>query len=269
MTMSASKNPYEQLYDPEMEEEVELHCTEIASTSTDSSISSSSRNTKNQCRQNQKKTSSPAQDYFDKVLHDQALLDQQQAPSNKPFMSRRGRGNGHTTLHSSSVNAREKSLHDIFNLVVNSIVETKKDLQLNSSTIENPLLKNAPHNTSSAHSQISNSSSIRSPTSPQFTKASANPTGTFFTMRAQLTFRLPPSSTGVNVAEHLTKLAKASFDILPYFALLPFDHEKGQQVSDPSQIIDDKLFPDLNFLGFSKETCQFLLCMATHKRGLS
>jgi hypothetical protein len=246
-TMSVSKNPYETLYDPDMEEEVELHHTEVASTSPDSSISSSSHNNINQRRQKKRKTSPPASEDFDTVLHDQALLYQQQAPSNKPFISRRGRGGGHTTAHSRSVNATVKSLPDIFNSFTNSIDESKKSPQLPRSTIDSPSLQNTLHGTSSANSQISNSTSIRSPTSPQSTKSSANPTGAFFTIPAQLTFRLPPSSTGVNVVEHFTERAKASFDILPYFALLSFDHEKGQQVSGPSQIIDDKLFYNTYF----------------------
>jgi hypothetical protein len=65
-------------------------------------------------------------------------------------------------------------------------------------------------------------------------------TVTYHTYRAQLTFGLKPTKTGVNVAKIFTDWFIASSKSLENFSLVPFEEgEKGQQISATDQIPDD------------------------------
>jgi hypothetical protein len=77
--------------------------------------------------------------------------------------------------------------------------------------------------------------------------SSTHPAATFFTFRVQLTFRLSPTSRGVNVAELFNNWAATSFKLLTQFILLPFDDENGIQFTSLSQIQDDKAFYATSF----------------------
>jgi hypothetical protein len=87
-------------------------------------------------------------------------------------------------------------------------------------------------------------SSLSSSTTPTMTSSSnrTRSAATFYTFRAQLTFRLDPSTAGINVADHFTRWAKASFELLPQFSILPFDQDKGLQITNIDQIPAEKSF---------------------------
>jgi hypothetical protein len=67
---------------------------------------------------------------------------------------------------------------------------------------------------------------------------------TYHTYRAQLTFGLKPSKTGVNVANLFNEWFLATSKSLENFSLLPFEEgEKGQQISSAEQIpVDSTTF---------------------------
>lgn len=65
------------------------------------------------------------------------------------------------------------------------------------------------------------------------------PPKTFFMYRAQLTFGLKPTAAGVNVATLFKRWIHSSSETLPDFSLLPYDEEKGQQITSQNQAPDD------------------------------
>jgi hypothetical protein len=84
------------------------------------------------------------------------------------------------------------------------------------------------------------------PTKPTFSNMllnedidpSSKPT-TFFTYRAQLTFGLSPSSDGINVAKYFRRWVFSSSESIDHFSLIPYEDEKGQQVSSLDQVPED------------------------------
>ncbi len=62
---------------------------------------------------------------------------------------------------------------------------------------------------------------------------------TYYTYRAQLTFGLKPTKSGVNVADLFNKWLENSCTHLGNFSLLPFDEDKGQQIMSLSQVPED------------------------------
>jgi hypothetical protein len=52
---------------------------------------------------------------------------------------------------------------------------------------------------------------------------------TFYTFCAQLTFGLPQSSDGANVTKYFRHWVFSSCESIDYFALIPFEDEKGQK----------------------------------------
>jgi hypothetical protein len=62
---------------------------------------------------------------------------------------------------------------------------------------------------------------------------------TFYTYRAQLTFGLPQSSEGVNVAKYFRRWIFSSCESIDQFSLLPYDDEKGQQIVSLDQVPED------------------------------
>jgi hypothetical protein len=61
----------------------------------------------------------------------------------------------------------------------------------------------------------------------------------FYTYRAQLTFGLSPSPSGVNVAQYFRRWIFSSCASIDNFSLLPYDDEKGQQVNTIDQVPDE------------------------------
>lgn len=61
----------------------------------------------------------------------------------------------------------------------------------------------------------------------------------FYTIRAQLTFGLDPGKGGVNVLVLFWNWIQNTSKCIPDFSLLPFDDEKGQQITDPKQAPDE------------------------------
>jgi hypothetical protein len=62
---------------------------------------------------------------------------------------------------------------------------------------------------------------------------------TFFTYRAQLTFNLTQSKDGVNVAKFFRRWIYSSSESIDNFALVPYDDDKGQQISSIDQVPED------------------------------
>jgi hypothetical protein len=62
---------------------------------------------------------------------------------------------------------------------------------------------------------------------------------TFFTYRAQLTFSLPQSKEGVNVTKYFCRWIYSSCESIDNFALVPYDDDKGQQISSIEQVPED------------------------------
>jgi hypothetical protein len=65
---------------------------------------------------------------------------------------------------------------------------------------------------------------------------------TFFTNRAQLTFGLSQSCKEVNVAALFTQWFEKSHSLIANFSLLPYEEEKGQQLTSLDQILHDSAF---------------------------
>jgi hypothetical protein len=86
---------------------------------------------------------------------------------------------------------------------------------------------------SSAPGQIAN------PVLPSLTGNIETTSMTFFTYRAQLTFGLPTPSDGVNVAKYFRRWIYSSCASIDNFGLLPYDDEKGQQISSSDQVPED------------------------------
>ncbi len=61
----------------------------------------------------------------------------------------------------------------------------------------------------------------------------------FYTYRAQLTFGLSPSPSGVNVAQYFRRWIFSSCASIDNFSLIPYDDEKGQQVNNIDQVPDE------------------------------
>jgi len=74
---------------------------------------------------------------------------------------------------------------------------------------------------------------------PDLSILSVTPSNQVFTYRAQLTFGLQPGHE-VNVAALFSKFTIHAAKILKDISLLPFDDEKGQQISSNEQFPDNK-----------------------------
>lgn len=144
----------------------------------------------------------------------------------------------------STPSSRPSSLKNALKVTSVSISppQTNINSQLDSPTLTRPTPLVTPEESASTKAPSSNpSDTLPLPQQSSPTTSTTNPT-TFFTFRAQLTFRLPRSHTGVNVAHHFNEWANASFNLLQNFSLLPFHQENGQQITDISQLQDDKEF---------------------------
>jgi hypothetical protein len=64
---------------------------------------------------------------------------------------------------------------------------------------------------------------------------------TFYTYRAQLTFGLPHTSDGVNVAKYFRRWIFSSCESIDHFALVPYEEDKGQQISSLDQVPEDNM----------------------------
>jgi hypothetical protein len=74
---------------------------------------------------------------------------------------------------------------------------------------------------------------------PSETSTPETTSTTFFTYRAQLTFGLPSSSDGVNVAKFFRRWIFSSCESIEHFSLIPYEEEKGQQISSLDQVPED------------------------------
>lgn len=61
----------------------------------------------------------------------------------------------------------------------------------------------------------------------------------FYTYRAQLTFGLPQSTEGFNVAKYFRWWGFSSCESIDNFSLIPYDDEKGQQISSLDQVPEE------------------------------
>jgi hypothetical protein len=61
----------------------------------------------------------------------------------------------------------------------------------------------------------------------------------FYTYRAQLTFGLPTSQTGVNVAKYFQRWIFSSCESIDNFSLIPFEDDKGLQISNLNQVPEE------------------------------
>jgi hypothetical protein len=68
--------------------------------------------------------------------------------------------------------------------------------------------------------------------------SSTNPV-TFYTYRAQLTFGLSRTTDGVNVAKYFRRWIFSSCESIDHFSLIPYDDEKGQQITSLDQVPED------------------------------
>jgi hypothetical protein len=80
---------------------------------------------------------------------------------------------------------------------------------------------------------------LTNPVLPSFTTSRELTSTTFFTYRAQLTFGLPTPSDGVNVAKYFRRWIYSSSESIDHFALVPYEDEKGIQISSLDQVPDD------------------------------
>jgi hypothetical protein len=64
---------------------------------------------------------------------------------------------------------------------------------------------------------------------------------TFYTYRAQLTFGLPQSADGVNVAKYFRRWIFSSCESIDHFTLVPYEDEKGQQITSLDQVPEDNM----------------------------
>ncbi len=62
---------------------------------------------------------------------------------------------------------------------------------------------------------------------------------TFYTYRAQLTFGLPPSTDGVNIAKYFCRWVYSLCASIDHFSLIPYDDDKGQQITSLDQVPEE------------------------------
>lgn len=74
---------------------------------------------------------------------------------------------------------------------------------------------------------------------PNDTKSPENRSVTFYTYRAQLTFSLPKSMEGVNVAKYFRRWVFSASESIANFSVLPYDDEKGLQITNLDQVPED------------------------------
>jgi hypothetical protein len=89
------------------------------------------------------------------------------------------------------------------------------------------------------HPHSTSNKTVTSKVLPDDDTDSSNAPTEFFTYRAQLTFGLSQSTTGVNVAKYFRRWVFSSCESINHFSLIPYEDDKGQQISSLDQVPED------------------------------
>jgi hypothetical protein len=123
------------------------------------------------------------------------------------------------------------------NLAEKNLIATQPNY-LTSNTIHTDITLSPKHSISIASTQVNSQALPQSQSS--MPKSSSQLI--FYTYRAQLTFGLASSCREVNAAALFHQWFEKSFQLLPNFSVLPFDEERGQQLTSVDQFIDEAEF---------------------------
>jgi hypothetical protein len=152
------------------------------------------------------------------------------------------RGGGMSPLKRSSYPPRPKLLSSLHRLIQPNMLSLS-DLKESSKT---PGASSNPTSTqvhsldsTSLNKQTSEMQEVFSKSSKVLPESVPQAAVTFYTIRAQLTFGLDPGKGGVNVPALFLNWIQNTSKCIPDFSLLPFDDEKGQQITDPKQAPDE------------------------------
>ncbi len=97
--------------------------------------------------------------------------------------------------------------------------------------------KQTVFNRNSSHHKNAVSNSVL----PSASFAPESTSTTFYTYRAQLTFGLPKNSEDINVAKYFRRWIFSSCASIDHFALVPYEDEKGLQISSLEQVPEDNM----------------------------